>query len=337
MIRAYLILIFISTTLSVLGQNDTIVLKNTKSIYGEIKKIQSNVLTIETSYSDTDFKIDFKEVSQLKIEKLCFVLLTKGRRRTGYVSSKKANYFTVVSKDQIAEEFLMSELLSLDEISEKFWGRFKGNIDLSFNHTKANNASQFVIESALGYKDLKWVSNASLSTLNSRQDETDDIERTEIKADIRRILPKKWYLIGNLGFLSNTEQAIKSRYSISTGIGRYLLFTNKLSLGVNFGINFNIEKFDDATTNSSSSELYFGSEFDMYDFKDFKLITSLNLYLSTDGFQRFRSDYNITLQYDLPLNLYLKAGYKFNYDSQAAVTGSDFDYLFTTGMGWSFN
>ena len=96
MIRAYFILIFISTTLSVLGQNDTIVLKNSKSIYGEIKKIQSNVLTIETSYSDTDFKIDFKEVSQLKIEKLCFVLLTKGRRRTGYVSSKKANYFTVV-------------------------------------------------------------------------------------------------------------------------------------------------------------------------------------------------------------------------------------------------
>ena len=41
-----------------------------------------------------------------------------------FFSSKRANYFTVISKDQIAEEFSMSELLSLDEISTQ-QNRFK--------------------------------------------------------------------------------------------------------------------------------------------------------------------------------------------------------------------
>lgn len=140
-----------------------------------------------------------------------------------------------------------------------------------------------------------------------------------------------------MGFLSNTEQAIESRYTISTGIGRYLLFTQKLSLGFNFGVNFNIEKFNDATNKNSSSELYFGSEFDMFDFNDFKLITNINLFLSKGELRRIRADYTINIQYDLPLNLYIKTGFKFNYDNQSAITGSNSDYLFTSGFGWSFN
>jgi putative salt-induced outer membrane protein YdiY len=335
--RIFLFFLYCGLSFSLFSQNDTISLKNGIYIYGEIKNIQSNILTLETSYSDSDFKIDFKEVTGIKIQKICFILLTRGRRKTGYISSNTPNYFTITSQENIKETHKLSDLISLNELSDKFLDRMTFNIDFSYNLTKANKTSQFVTEGNLNYRDLKWILNSSFSALNSQQDNIDDIQRTEIKADIKRILPKKWYLLSNFGFFSNTEQAIESRYTISTGIGRYLLFTQKLSLGLNFGINFNIEKFDDATEKNSSSELYLGSEFDMFDFDDFKLITTINLFFSNGDSRRVRADYNINIQFDLPLDLYIKTGFKYNYDSQSAITGSSSDYLFTSGVGWSFN
>ena len=318
------------------AQNDTITLTTGKTLYGEIKNIKSKVLTLKTSYSDSDFKIDFKKVSKLNIQRRCFVLLTKGRRRTGYIKSRKENYFTICSEDQNNEQFALNELISLNELSDDFWHRLSFDIDLSYNHTKANNASQFVVEGHLEYRDLKWIANTTFSSLKSKQDNTENIQRTEIKSDLKRILPKKWYLLNTLSFLSNTEQSINSRYNISIGIGRYLLFTKQLSLGVNFGLNYNIEDIDNSE-NNNTSEFYFGTDFNMFDFKDFELTASLNSFLSGGDRQRFRSDFNINLKYDLPMDLYLKSGFKFNYDNQAANTGSDFDYLFTTGVGWSYN
>lgn len=264
------------------------------------------------------------------------MLLTRGRRRTGYIKSTETKFLTIRSEDQNTEQFALSELIALDQLSNDFWHRLSFDIDLSYNHTKANNSSQFVVEGHLEYRDLKWIANTTFSSLKSTQDNTQNIQRTEIKSDLKRILPKKWYLLNTISFLSNTEQSINSRYNISLGIGRYLLFTKQLSLGVNFGLNYNIEDIDN-TENNATSEFYFGAEFNMFDFKDFELSANLNSFLSGGDRQRFRSDFNINLKYDLPMDLYLKTGFKFNYDNQAVNTGSDFDYLFTTGVGWSFN
>lgn len=335
--RAIIVFIFFLSHLILFSQNDTITLKNGRKVFGEIKKIQSKVVSIKTSYSDSDFKIKFKKINKIKIQRLCFILLTKGRQKTGYVNSKIPGFFTITSKENKEETYKLSDLVFLDEISDKFWDRVKFNIDFSYNLTKANNSSQFVIEGGLSYRDPKWISNSNFSILNSKQDNTEDIKRTEIKADFKRILPKRWYLLSNFGFLSNTEQALKSRYTVSTGIGRYLLFSNKLSLGLNFGINLNLEEFINIENKNTSSELYLGSEFDMFDFNDFKLISTINLFLSRGKLKRFRADYNIDIKYDLPLDLYIKSGFKLNYDNQSALIGSDSDYLFTTGIGWSFN
>ena len=70
--RFHLLFLLCAISFSLYSQNDTIALKNGKKIYGEIKNIQSNVLTVETSYSDSDFKINFKEVTGIKIQKICF-------------------------------------------------------------------------------------------------------------------------------------------------------------------------------------------------------------------------------------------------------------------------
>ena len=328
-------LLFVSVGLK--AQNDTIRVKNGNVLFGEIKKLRSGVLTMKTSYSDSDFTVDFSEVVEISVEKKCFVILTGGRRRMGHIRSQKPNEFTFTESEGETAVYKMKELVVLDELDDRFWKRISGTIDVSYNLTKANNSSQLTIGGSLSYRGAKWVSAANITALNAHQDNVDDISRTDITGDIQRVLPRKWYLLGNLSFLSNTEQALKSRYSPRIGGGRYLALTNQLAWGISIGLNFNFENFSDLTPNRKSTELYLGSNFNMFDFKDWSLNTNINVFPSLSESGRWRVDYNLDIKWDLPYDFYIKTTLQFNYDNEAAAEGSNFDYVWTTGVGWEFN
>ena len=75
----------------------------------------------------------------------------------------------------------------------------------------------------------------------------------------------------------------------------------------------------------------------MFDYKDFDLKTTIKFYYSLSEKGRFRTDYDLNLKYDMPLNFYIKLGFTLNYDNQSAISGSDFDYILSSGLGWKFN
>ena len=62
------------------GQNDTIRLKNNDTLVGEIKSLSAGILTIKTSYSDKDFRVEFNKVKALSISRKCIITLTNDRR-----------------------------------------------------------------------------------------------------------------------------------------------------------------------------------------------------------------------------------------------------------------
>ena len=135
-------------------------------------------------------------------------------------------------------------------------------------------------------------------------------------------------------FLSNTEQALKGRTTSLLGIGKYIVRTNKLYLGLRTGLNYNIETYFDPTVDKNSTEVNLGAGLNMFDFNDFYLSTDVIGYYSLTESDRFRFDYNINLKYDMPWDFYIKFDFSLNYDNQPADTGSEFDYVFNSGFGW---
>ncbi len=335
--KKFLLLFFMLSCIGVNAQNDTIALKNGNVLFGEIKKIRAGVLSMETPFSDSDFSITFSEVIEIKIERMCFLVLTGGRRLTGYVRSEKQGEFVLTLEDGKKESIPIQNIAILNELKGEFWDRFKGNIDFSYNITKANNAKQFNIGGGLSYRGPEWMSSIMISSLNSRQDGANDITRTDIDGDFIRMLPKKLYLLANISYLSNVEQALDSRYALRVGAGRFLAITTKLAWGINVGLNFNLERFSDLTPNRQSTEFYIGSELNMFDIQDLNLYSTISIFPGITESRRWRTDYSINLTWDLPYDFYFKSSLQFNYDNQAAATGSDFDYVFTTGIGWSFD
>jgi hypothetical protein len=51
---------------------------------------------------------------------------------------------------------------------------------------------------------------------------------------------------------------------------------------------------------------------------------------------RIRVDNRIDLQYDLPMDFYIKTGFTINYDNQPVEGAAQSDYIWQTTFGWSW-
>ncbi|MEP0714217.1 MAG: hypothetical protein ABJC55_20040, partial [Algoriphagus sp.] len=59
------VLLLFGASASILAQTDSLLLSNGNLIVGEIKSMDKGVLTIETDYSDSDFKITWGEIKKI--------------------------------------------------------------------------------------------------------------------------------------------------------------------------------------------------------------------------------------------------------------------------------
>ena len=190
-----LILIAVSPCIA---QNDTIVLHNGNMIDGEIKSINIGVLTIETSYSDSDFKVEFNKVEEMIIQRKCLLVLTGGRRRFGNVRTIEKGKVQFTAVDGSEEFFPLNQIVGLQEIDDNFWKRFKGRFDLGLTLTKANNDRQLTGEAVLDYNGIKYLAQGSVNLLSSARDSVAETRRLDAKLNIQRILRKNWFVSGSV-------------------------------------------------------------------------------------------------------------------------------------------
>jgi hypothetical protein len=304
---------------------------------GSVESFDVGVLVFSTSYSDKDFQVEFDHITELYIHKKCIVTLTKSRRRFGLVRTIKPGIITITTNKDFVETFKLSEIISFQEVSEDRRKRFSASVDFGYDFTKAQGKRQTTVNATLGYVGELWVTNGSLNVLDSKQENVVDVKRVDAKADVRRLISKTWYLIGELTYLANTEQALEGRYTPNLGLGKLLASTSKLYLGISSGIAFNFETYDDPTLDKKSTEAFIAANLNMYNFKDISLTTDFKISPTISNLGRARVDYNLTLKYDLPYDLYIKTAFTMNYDNEPAIAGNEYDYIFSSGFGWEFN
>ncbi len=337
MIYKYFVLIVIAASFTGLAQNDTIRLNNGNILNGELKSLSRGVITLKTTYSDTDFRIEFHNVKGISIQRNSLVILTNGRRRFGTIRTDKGGVVFITSTEGIKEGFQLGEIVELNMVDDKFWHRFKGSIDLGFNLSKSNNLAQLTLGGNLKYVGELWLLNGSIDVLSSDQENSIKTKRTDANLKIYRIFPNKWFVLGEMSFLSNTEQALDGRISPSAGVGKFLVSTNKLFFGLGLGLTYNIENYVDASLDKISTEGFISTSFNMFDFEDFDLDSSLNFFPSLSEKGRLRIDFGVNLTYDLPWDFYIRLSYTQNFDNQPAIEGNSVDYVFTSGFGWKFD
>jgi len=334
----FLITLFILVAPDILlAQQDSIEFKNSDLVVGDVKGLNRNVLTIETDYSDSDFKIEWNGVKKIKTQTFFLITLSNGTRYNGRLESAEDNYITVILHDGTKVSVKQNQIVMMDDIDQGFWSQLYASIDVGLDITKANNLRQLSTSSKIGYMANRWQLDGNINVLQSRQDDTDPIKRTDGGVTFKYFLPHDWYPMTSMEFLSNTEQQLKIRSSVKTGFGKYVVHTNRSYWGFSAGLNYNNEVYNANDFDDRSSwEGFIGTELNLFNMGDVDLLTQIIAYPSFTEKNRIRSDFNFTIKYDLPLDFYIKLGLTLNYDNQPASGSSETDYILSSGFGWEW-
>jgi putative salt-induced outer membrane protein YdiY len=330
----FLILLILVKPIS--AETDTLVVSNGDVLVGEIKSLEHGVLIIETEYSDSDFQIEWDDVTEFYSKRNFIITLSEGKRYYGKINSDPSkNREVVIIEAEIEYSTNLNDVVYLDAVKKDFLSRLSILLDLGFSFTKANNFRQFSSRTNLGYLTEDWSTDLTFDAVRSAQDDVDETKRTDARVGFRFFLPDDWFLFASADFLQNDEQKLKLRTTPSAGIGNYFIHSNSLYFGGAVGTAWTNEEYNDsAQTHRSSAEGVAGLELNLFNMGDLSLLTNFSVYPSFTESGRVRADFKFDLKYDLPLDFYIRLGYTLNYDNKPVEDAAESDYVLQTSFGW---
>ena len=120
-----LTLIFLGVC-NIYAQNDTLVFKDGTQIVGEIKNMSRGVIVIETDYSDSDFEIEWDQVSEIYSTREFIVSLDKGERlitKVATYQSDKSNL--MLNQNGIELIVANNNVVLIKQLEHKFIDKWK--------------------------------------------------------------------------------------------------------------------------------------------------------------------------------------------------------------------
>jgi putative salt-induced outer membrane protein YdiY len=327
-------------TLAVFGSvgaayaQDVVTTTSGDRLVGEIKRVEKDVLTLETAYSDADFKIEWEDVAALESKRQFIVETFDGRRISGSLSLDPDRKPVV----QIAGTSVpLAEVAVVQPFERAFWSRWDTALDFGYSMTRTNSATQLSLGTNVSYRDERYVDAIFANIFDSSQDNAPDTKRWDLGNDFRRLLGSRWYANTTQDFLNSEEQGLDLRTTIGGGGGRYVLRSASQHLALGAGLAWTNENYTDPTLPSKdSAEAYLGSEFMTEKLKITDLITRLTYYPSLTISDRYRLVYRFDLDFNLPGDWYFRFGLFDNYDSQPPEGFSQNDYGWSNSFGFKF-
>ncbi|MDR7369627.1 DUF481 domain-containing protein [Flavobacterium aquidurense] len=318
---------------------DTLVLKNNDVIIGEIKSLNKGVVQIETDYSKSDFKLEWKQVKYISSSRTHIINLSSGVLLNGILSkgaSPDKCKITNIETDTQTEVNL-NNIVYIKPVDDSFWDRLDAGFDVGIKLTKSQNLQQLTINANLGYTAKRWYATGTYKRMQSTQDDSEPIRRIDTDLSYVHLLPRDYFIPLSVTTLSNTEQDIELRVISKAGYGKYIIHGNTKYWGLATGLSFNHERYLNTSEPTKSLELFLGTDLNLYDIGDFSIQSKVTFYPSITESKRIRTDFNLDTKYDLPFDFFIKLSFVYNYDNKPQNSASKDDYVFQTSFGWKLD
>ena len=328
------VLLLLATAAVASGATDVVTMTTGERLVGEIKKLEKDVLTLETTFSDSDFKIEWEKIASLESDREFLIETFDGKRLSGTLKVDPAQKGNVLVGTVSVP---LPQLAAMVPYERSFWSRFDAGFDFGYSMTQANSAKQLTVGGTLMYRDRQVVDTALGNAFKSAQSNASDTQRWDFGNDFRYLLGDRWYANTSQDFLNSDEQGLDLRTTIGGGGGRYLLRSSSQYLAVGGGLAWTREDYTDpAIETKDSGEAYIGTEFMTEKLKIADLVTRFNYYPSLTIDNRYRINYTFDLDFNLPGDWYIRVSLFENYDSKPPSGLSKNDYGWSNAFGFKF-
>ena len=326
-------LLLLTFATAAFAQMDTVTTASGDKLVGEVIRVEKDVLTISTAYSDSDFKIEWDKVVAIDSARQFLIETFDGRRLTGSLVSNAAQKSVQIGADTVP----LADVSIVQPIARSFWSRFESGADFGYSRTQANDATQLTFGGNLLYRDVNIVDVVLANVFKSTQSNAPDTQRWNVGNDFRYLFGDRWYANTTQDFLNSDEQGLDLRTTIGGGGGRYLLRSASQHLAVGGGLAWTNEDYTDpAIPTQDSGEAYIGTEFMTEKLKITDLVTRFTYYPSLTIDDRYRINYTFDLDFNLPGDWYFRVSLFENYDSAPPESLAKNDWGWSNSFGFKF-
>lgn len=321
------------------AQWDVVYTVSGDELLGEIKNMRQSILTFDTKYADTEFKIEWSEVLGLETSGLSLIFTDDGDRFVGSIKPLLGTgRLTRVITEEEEITMTLEKIVEIISLEKNFVERIRIALDAGYSFTKANSAQTISINGNVNYQARKWAFDGSFNKVGTYQDGADETSRTEGTGNLNYTIIGKSFAFVGLQFLRNSEQLLDLRSTAKGGLGYYFFRTNHWYLGGGAGIAGSRENYGGDEPSSENGIEGLGIiNLNAYDIGDLSVNLSASYYPSFTNKGRHRLDADFSLKYDLPFEFYIKVSYNHNFDSKPPIDVSNNDFVFQTSIGWEWN
>jgi hypothetical protein len=315
---------------------DTVVLRNGDRLRGEVKKLDRGRLEFSTTTMGTVY-IEWDKVAAVTSQNLFNIELTDGTRRVGSLGPGQAGLVRVALGD-FAIEYDIMQIVQIRRLREQFWSRLDGSVTFGASYTQSSGVGQGSVGVDIRTRRERFEASTSFDTTVTVQPNEPESSRTALSLLYSHYLKNRWYVPGTGKFERNTDLGLKLRSSVGTGIGRYLVQTNRALLGAGAGavLTREIPLSGDTTSNI---EAYLGltSSYFTYDSPKTSFTLTVVAYPSLNVGGRVRVELDTSLNREIVSDFTVGATVYNSYDSKPPTEGAKKnDIGVTLNVGWVF-
>jgi hypothetical protein len=315
-------------------KTDVVRLSNGNEIIGEIKTLDTSLLTFDVEHISNKLKIKWDHVVRLKSKKMLDIDTLRGSYYGSLIEPKSDGELRIKTADSEVD-IKISDVVFIEPIKDTFIDRLEASLSTGISFTKATDILQFNFGGSVEYRKLESYTVLRLNTIITSRSGERTKTNSDLELNYNHLLVNRWFYRGDIGFTRNDELGIDLRSSLAAGIGKILLHTNRRTFNVAMLLSGNRENTSDGRK-TNNIELVIDAKFHGFrhdtpklDFKiDFAHYTNLNVS------ERYRVSWDARLSLELFKDLFWDISQiYYRYDSQPSTTAaSTSDYGIISGV-----
>jgi len=281
--------------------------------------------------------IEWDKVAAVTSPSLFNVELTDGTRRVGSLGPGQAGFIRIALGD-LAIEYDIMRVVQIRRLREHFLSRLDGNITLGASYTQSSGVGQGSVSVDVRTRRERFEANTSFDTTVTVQADQPDSSRTALSLGYSRYLKNRWFVPATGKFERNTDLGLNLRSSVGTGIGRYLVQTNRALMGAAAGVvvTQEIPVSGDTTTDIEAS-LGLSISYFTYDTPKTSFTLNVAAFPSLNVGGRVRVELDTSLNREIVSDFTVGFTVYNSYDSKPPTEGAKKnDIGVTLNVGWVF-
>ena len=317
-------------------KTDVVTLLNGDTLTCEIKLLERGRLQVSTDHLGT-VNIEWDKVASVTASRIFRVETSIGVRLLGRLVTTAPGQFEVIAAEGTFPVD-RATVVYIAPIARGFWRRLDGSLDFGLSYTQSSGVAQVNLSANATYRQPDFQLTGSATGFYTRQPEVEDTSRSAV--DFRGVRPfgdrYLWFAQG--GFERNEALGYDLRGTVGSGLGRFLVRSNRAVAGVGAGFSTSRElptggdsvQFLDALFSVRQS-------FFTYDYPKTDISMALDVFPGLTQWGRVRAQFDGEFRREIVHNFTVGFTIYDSYDNRPpSADASKNDVGLSLTIGWTF-